>query len=233
MSALYVASSSDPTPTDVLGMLAIGLAMLAVLYLWGVWRRSLARRPHMGALTSGQGGAWVGYLHSDDLSRFFPDVREGRAYFTTMFSDGFPVRLELDSWSMRLRLAGRLTTRYRHHGWAAPWSDVVSAEARRAGFRGLEGTYGLVRLTDLYITVVGEPARPFLDSWFLLDEGDVDDEPPTPEDLADEASWLAEAQQELGPLWTPGTALLRIRTSAPEGLVETVGLWARGRRPQQ
>ena len=68
--------------------------------------------------------------------------------------------------------------------------------------------------------------------WWALDEADEEDRNPTPEQLAEDAEWVKEARLDLGPEWTPGTALLRVRMSAADGLSQAIARWARGRLPE-
>lgn len=138
--------------------------------------------------------------------------------------------MELDPDGLRLRLTGRLARQRTPNVWSAPWADIAACVTVPAGFKTIAGKISVLPMTNVLITAVGFSAQDFLSLWALGDAGE-EDPPPTPEELVEEARWAAEAQRDLGPAWTPGTALLRVRMSAADGLNEAVARWARGRLP--
>jgi len=114
--------------------------------------------------------------------------------------------------------------------WGPPCGDcclpLVGAVVRTAD-RWLAGTAlihqnGVDDGTDVIITTIGDSARPFLESWDLLNDEDDSDPPLSAQEQAENADWLHDVKEELGPSWHPGTALIRVRTSAPEGIVEAI-----------
>jgi hypothetical protein len=108
--------------------------------------------------------------------------------------------------------------------------DIAACVTVPAGFKTIAGKISVLPLTDVLITAVGSSAQDFLWLWALDEAGD-EDPPPTPEELVKEAQWAAKAQRDLGPEWTPGTARLRVRMSAADGLNEAVARCTRGRLP--
>lgn len=224
------ATSDDSSPSDILVVLLIAALVVGVMYAAAAIQRAKSRRAHVDVATTGQ-GAWVGTISSDDLIWLFPGA-PSRGIVSVLLSNGtIPVTLRLDPDGLRLELSGRLVRRTHPLPWSAPWSDIVGAASTPVGFRTLEGKLSVVRLTDVLVTVVGPSAQEFLEFW-AVDDADVDEEPLTPEELAEEAGYLEEAKRDLGPAWIPGTALLRIRMSAVDGLTEAISRWARGHAPQ-
>jgi hypothetical protein len=168
-------------------------------------------------------------MNAEDIERFIPEVNIGIAKSVFLLSEGVPVRLEVDAQGLRLRSRSRLLKKYADKACAVPWTDVVAGDSRPVGFKSLGGKLSPVRQTDVLVTIVGDSALPFLDSWGLI--SNPDDPPLSADDVAHDADWLKCVQDELGPSWRPDTALLRMRMSAPDGLAETITRWAKGALP--
>lgn len=230
--AVLAAAAGDSSPGDVFAVALLVAVVVGVMYAVAASRRARSRRSHVDVAATGH-GAWEGTVSSDDLIWLFPDVAAGQGVVSFLLSDGaVPVTLHLDPDGLRLELTGRLVRRADPQPWSAPWADIVAGATAPAGFRTLGGKRSVIRLTDVLVTVVGPSAREFLEFWALDDDDEDDvDEPLTPEEQAEDVAWLEEARRDLGPAWTPGTALLRIRMSAADGVAEAISRWARGRAP--
>lgn len=224
--AAVVDRASFPDLLFVVGAFAL---IVGVAYVEAARKRARSRRGHAEVSSTAQ-GSWDGVVDVHDVDRFIPgaDIGTVKAMF---LSEGVPVRIDVDAQGLRLRITSRLLKRYGDRAWSAPWAEVVGAEARPVGFKTLGGKISPVRLTDVVITVVGNSAKSFLESWDLVP--DPDDPAVTAEDAADEEEWLAFVHRELGPSWRPNTAPLRFRTSAPDGLVDAIARWARGTLPDR
>lgn len=228
--ALAAAASEASGPADLLFVIVPVAVVVGSIYVGEARSRARSRREHADFATSGE-GTWEGVIAQTDLSIFFPQVHIG--LLRLMFlSEGIRVALTLDSFGLRLRPQGLLMRRYAEQHWSVPWREVLSAQSRPAGFKTLGGKISMVRLTDVVITTVGNSARPFLEWWELVDD-EGDESLYSPEELAEDESWLAYAREEIGPSWQPGTAQIRIRMSAPDGLLPAVDRWARGTQPEE
>jgi hypothetical protein len=171
------------------------------------------------------------FIPTEDLDSFLPDVKIGIGTSLFLLNQGVPVRLELDSSGLRLTITSRVLPSARGKSWTAPWNEVVTAACQPAGFKTLDGKLSTVRLTDVSISTVGNSAGTFLDFWDLVDDEDESAPPATAQERAGDSEWLHNLRETLGPLWHPGSALLRLRMSAPDGVVEAIQRWAHGRLP--
>lgn len=225
---MLISTAAAVDASGVLGWLgAVGLVglVIGVVYLPAARNRARSRREHTDASITGQ-GTWSGVINEGDIERFIPEISIGIAKSVFLLSEGVPVRLEVDAQGLRLRSTSRLLKKFADKACAVPWTDVVAGVSRPVGFKSLGGKISPVRQTDVLITIVGDSALPFLDSWDLIPN--PDDPPLTADEVAQDADWLQFVQDELGPPWRPDTALLRVRMSAPDGLAETITRWARG-----
>jgi hypothetical protein len=230
MSAQLASAFAGFGPPDIRFLVVPVLLIVGGIYAGAARGRAASRQAHADVANAGQ-GAWDGFLPTEDVDSFFPDVKVG--IVTSLFSlnQGVPVRLELDSSGLRLTITSRLLPSARGQFWTAPWNEVVTAESQPAGFKTLDGKLSVVRLTDVRICTVGDSAGPFLDFWGLVDDEDESAPQATAQEHAEDAEWLQDVRETLGPLWHPGSALLRLRMSAPDGVVEAIQRWAHGRLP--
>lgn len=215
---------------DVLFAIVPVVLVVGAIYSGAVRGRAASRHAHAAVPHTGQ-GAWDAFIPTEDVDSFFEDVKIGIGTTLFLLNQGVPVRLEMDSAGLRLTVTSRVLRSAHGMSWAAPWDEVVIANSQPVGFKTLDGKLSTVRLTDVHILTVGESARAFLEAWDLVDDEDESEPHPTAQEQADDVEWLRDMQEALGPLWHPGSALLRLRMSAPDGLVEAVQRWARGRLP--
>lgn len=222
-------TSLDPGSDTLLPVEAV-VVTVGTMWIVAAFRRATAREAHARVAVTGE-GVWSGVVSQGDLVWLIPGLKIGIARRMLM-NKNVPVSLELSPSGMTLRPSGWMLRYARDRGWAVPWSDIVGATNGKATYRAFDGTYSVVPLTELRITVVGRSAQDFFD-WWLLDDADDDEEglPPTAQEQAEDAEWRAIAREELGPHWIPRTALVRVRTSAPDNFVDAVARWARGNRP--
>lgn len=219
---------------DVLVPMALVAVVIALAFAVAAARRSRSRRGHADIETTGR-GHWEGAISAWDVHWLFPEANStswGRAFVrAALTADAVTVLVEVDPDGLRVRLTGRLARQRTPDVWSAPWADIAACVKVPAGYKTIAGKVSVIPLTDVLITVVGRSAEDFLWLW-ALDEADREDPAPTPEELAAEAEWAAEAKRDLGPEWTPGTALLRVRMSTADGLSQAVARWARGHLPE-
>lgn len=230
MQSLVSARDAGSSPLDIAVPVLVTVFVLGVIWAFAAVRRASARKAHAQVAVTGH-GVWFGAVTPEELVWVLPDldVSYGRLLLTV--GDGMPVSVELSPSGLCLRLRGWALRPFHDQAWVVPWTDVVGAISRPAGYRSVSGKLSILPQTDLLITVVGDSAADFRDWWVLDDDVDDNEPPPTPEDDADDAAWLAEVSEDLGPDWVPGTALLRVRTSAPDGFTDAVTRWARGKLP--
>lgn len=215
--------------TDFLFIAAVIAVIFGLAHGTNMRERARSRRGHADVAATGR-GAWTGVIADDQAPSFFEGLSLSIFKSVFFFDNGVPVRLEVSPEGLRMTMPSRLLRKHSDRVWSAPWDEVVRAEVADAGFKRLGGKRSTVRLTDVRITTVGPSAQPFLEAWELT-EPDEDELPLTPDEVKEQAEWRAYAAEELGPSWHPGTALLIIRTSAPDQLVETITRWARGQLP--
>jgi hypothetical protein len=234
MHFVFAAPTDDSSVADILVPVVLVALVVVVAFAVAAARRARSRRGHAQTESTGR-GLWEGAISDWDLNWLFPEANStswGRSLVrAALTSDAVPVSLELDPDGLRLRLTGRGTRHRTRNLWSAPWADVAAAVTVKAGFKTIAGKMAVFPMTDVLVTVVGPSAQDFL-WWWALDEADEEDRNPTPEQLAEDAEWVKEARLDLGPEWTPGTALLRVRMSAADGLSQAIARWARGRLPE-
>jgi len=230
MSAQLATAFAGSGPSDVLFVIAPVLLIVGGIYTGAARGRTASRQAHADVAITGQ-GAWDAFIPTEDLDSFLPDVKIGIGTSLFLLNQGVPVRLELGSSGLRLTITSRVLPSARGKSWTAPWNEVVTAACQPAGFKTLDGKLSTVRLTDVSISTVGNSAGTFLDFWDLVDDEDESAPPATAQERAEDSEWLQIVRETLGPLWHPGSALLRLRMSAPDGVVEAIQRWARGRLP--
>jgi hypothetical protein len=230
MSAQLATAFAGSGPSDVLFVIVPVLLIAGGVYGSEVRGRAASRQAHVDVATTGQ-GPWDAFLPTEDVEAFFPEVKIGRVTLLFLLDQGVPVRLELDSSGLRLTITSRVLQSARGKFWTAPWNEVVTAGSQPAGFKTLDDKLSAVRLTDVSISTVGDSAGPFLDFWDLVDDEDESAPQPSAEERTEDSEWLQNVRETLGPLWHPDSALLRLRMSAPDGVVEAIQRWAHGRLP--
>lgn len=177
MQSLVSARDAGSSPLDIAVPVLVTVFVLGVIWAFAAVRRASARKAHAQVAVTGH-GVWFGAVTPEELVWVLPDldVSYGRLLLTV--GDGMPVSVELSPSGLCLRLRGWALRPFHDQAWVVPWTDVVGAISRPAGYRSVSGKLSILPQTDLLITVVGDSAADFRD-WWVLDD-DVDDNEPTP-----------------------------------------------------
>lgn len=207
--------------------LAVTVAFVAatVAFIYGlqVWARSRSRSGHTDAPATGF-GTWNGRVEVLAV-RLFQAAEIGAAK-SLLLSTGVPVRVDLSPTGVRVSMTSVYLRKQPGILLDAPWSDVVDAVPVKVGLHHFGHSYSTVPMTDVNLTIVGQSAIPFVAylGWGAASSN-------TTEITQDEAARRAFISETLGPHWRTGTALLTVRTSAPEYLAESISRYACGMVP--